>query len=455
MSRKRATSRETAPLNCFSTFRLRLFFLVAFCQFVVPFQVNNKTHRNPLQDCDSQTALQAKAGESNAFDKGTTLFKVGKWEELENNFILRPSIEHGPPRAVIHFLGGALVGASPHISYRYVLERLAEQGFLIIATPYTLSFDHLSTCDMVISRFERIAGQIAQTYGALPVIGMGHSCGALLQVLITSLFPDTPRAANALLSFNNKPVTEAVPFFEEVFVPFFTYAAALNETSRPRGSDIINTGLRLAQSAAKGEIPSDELLSKAFRLLVPPPFYSRGPYASEDSFVVPRAVRDAFLRLTAPTTSALSNAEIVPLVVEVLQALEQIPGLIDEVALGARDFDPTPIRVKEAARRAYRARRTLIIKYTDDPIDESNEIEELLQAAGQIAAMKRPMMVDIDVQRRDLPGGHAAPLIAPPLELAKRIEDILGADAAKEGLRYTEADETVSAIVRWLEDSEL
>ena len=56
----------------------------------------------------------------------------------------------------------------------------------------------------------------ARQYGAVPVVGVGHSCGALLQLLITSLFPDTPRAANALLSFNNKPVTEAVPFFEEV-----------------------------------------------------------------------------------------------------------------------------------------------------------------------------------------------------------------------------------------------
>jgi Protein of unknown function (DUF1350) len=32
----------------------------------------------------------------------------------------------------------------------------------------------------------------------------------LLQLLITCLFPDTPRAANALLSFNNKPVKQAV-----------------------------------------------------------------------------------------------------------------------------------------------------------------------------------------------------------------------------------------------------
>jgi len=97
-----------------------------------------------------------------------------------------------------------------------MLEKLASKGYLVVATPYDLSFDHLNTCDLVISRFEKIAPTLARTYGALPVVGIGHSLGALLHLLITSLFPDTPRAANALMSFNNKPVGEAVPFFEEV-----------------------------------------------------------------------------------------------------------------------------------------------------------------------------------------------------------------------------------------------
>lgn len=32
-----------------------------------------------------------------------------------------------------------------------------------------------------------------------------------LQVLITCLFPDTPRAANALISFNNRKAQSAIP----------------------------------------------------------------------------------------------------------------------------------------------------------------------------------------------------------------------------------------------------
>lgn len=94
------------------------------------------------------------------------------------------------------------------------------------------------------------------------------------------------------------------------------------------------------------------------------------------------------------------------------------------------------------------------MQYTDDPIDESDELFELLNAAGQIIRNKRPM-IQIDVQKHQLAGGHAAPLLAPPLDLATRAETVLGVEAAKENLRYKEADQTVEEICRWLEDANL
>jgi hypothetical protein len=308
---------------------------------------------------------------------------VGKWEEQHGNFLLRPSTESGSPRALIHFLGGAIVGASPHISYRYLLERLAEQGYLVVATPFSLSFDHLTTCDAVISRFERIAPVLARTYGPLPVVGVGHSCGALLQLLITSLFPDTPRAANALISFNNKPVSDAVPFFEELVAPFFSYAAARNDTMRNSGSEIISVGLRIAKAAVNGRVPPDDLLSQALQLLSPPnvpgAFGTRNPleylmrtrkererdfmkkgWERERAFAathaaatarIPGSVREMIERMAGPSVAAMTQSGVLPLLTEAIETLEQIPRLIDEVADGARDFVPSPDKVKAAARR--------------------------------------------------------------------------------------------------------
>jgi hypothetical protein len=125
-----------------------------------------------------------------------------------------------------------------------------------------------------------------------------------------------------------------------------------------------------------------------------------------------------------------------------------------QVADGARDFNPTPALVRSAAGKAYRARRTLILGYKDDPIDESDEVEEVLREALSITRMRRPM-VEIDVQRKTLNGGHEAPLVAPPLDVAQRAEDLLGVESSQEVLRYSQAAATAEALVQWLEEGNL
>lgn len=77
-------------------------------------------------------------------------------------------------------------------------------------------------------------------------MGLGHSCGSLLHMLITSLFPDTPRAANAFISYNNRGVGEAVPFFEELIVPLFS------DKSR-NGSDLMKAMIGVAREKYNGE----------------------------------------------------------------------------------------------------------------------------------------------------------------------------------------------------------
>jgi len=73
---------------------------------------------------------------------------TGRWVERSGNFVLRPQasgsggsgVKPAPPLGVIHFLGGAFVGAAPHLTYRYLLESLAEAGYVVVATPYRLDF---------------------------------------------------------------------------------------------------------------------------------------------------------------------------------------------------------------------------------------------------------------------------------------------------------------------------
>ena len=84
----------------------------------------------------------------------------GRWEELHGNHVLPPSGRQ--PRALLHFLGGALLGAAPQLTYLYLLERLSSRGYLVVATPYQLSFDHLKTCDEIVGRFELVAPGLAK-----------------------------------------------------------------------------------------------------------------------------------------------------------------------------------------------------------------------------------------------------------------------------------------------------
>ena len=225
------------------------------CQFQIPHdgQKTRYTHESIRLEAAavSSSTSESPTSETKA-TKTSVTGKVGNWEEIHGNWVLRPPSSE-TPRALLHFLGGALVGAAPHITYRYMLERLADKGFLVVATPYQLSFDHLEICDDVIAKFEKLAPSVARQYGALPVVGVGHSCGALLQVLITSLFPDTPRAANALMSYNNKPISEAVPFFEEVFAPAFSSLAAHNGTL-PSSNEALKMGINLARIATEGKV---------------------------------------------------------------------------------------------------------------------------------------------------------------------------------------------------------
>lgn len=298
---------------------------------------------------------------------------AGRWVERSGNFILYPpgtsdaGTQSPTPAGVIHFLGGAFVGAAPHLTYRYLLESLSDAGYVVVATPYRLDFDYVRSCDSILSKFDAIAVELAAEYGPVPVIGLGHSCGALLQVLITSLFPDAPRAANILISFNNRPAQQSIPGLDEFIGPF----SELVMTEGEQGTNIRSSisGLRtLLESSLKSY--ADSQLSPAFL-----------------------------------------GKEVLPILRQGIEIVDQIPPLLSEIASGVREFLPTPVDTKEVCRRMYRARRTLLIKFDNDDLDESIQIEKVLREANTIMRMKRPM-VEMEVELKILTGSHITPLTA-------------------------------------------
>lgn len=135
------------------------------------------------------------------------------WQEIAGSWVLVPK----RPVAVIHFLGGAFIAAAPHITYRWLLEHLARQGYLIIATPFVNTFDHGAIARQTLLSFEQalecLQSQIRQRY--LPIYGLGHSMGCKIHLLICSLFEEE-RAGNIFMAFNNYPARQSVPLLDQV-----------------------------------------------------------------------------------------------------------------------------------------------------------------------------------------------------------------------------------------------
>lgn len=122
----------------------------------------------------------------------------GDWEEIEGCWVLHPPPESGPPLCSIHFIGGAFVGAAPQLSYSLLLESLAKRRALVIATPYPTSFDHVRTADDIYFKLSRCLKSLGPNAQSLPAYGLGHSLGALLQLLICSRYI-VPRAGNVFM----------------------------------------------------------------------------------------------------------------------------------------------------------------------------------------------------------------------------------------------------------------
>lgn len=101
----------------------------------------------------------------------------------------------------------------PQVLYSLLLEEVASSGYTIIATPYAVTFQHLDCARTVRSAFLdaidilRAGGADAAALAPqdVPLLGLGHSNGALMHLLIGTL-EERPTATNILISYNNKCV---------------------------------------------------------------------------------------------------------------------------------------------------------------------------------------------------------------------------------------------------------
>ncbi|KAL2226513.1 uncharacterized protein LOC105160133 isoform X2 [Sesamum indicum] len=250
----------------------------------------------------------------------------GDWSEIEGAWVLRP--RNSKLTSIVHFIGGIFVGAAPQLTYRLFLERLANKGILVIATPYASGFDHFLIADEVQFKFERCLRYLQETVEDIPTFGIGHSLGSVIHLLIGSRYA-VQRSGNILMAFNNKEASLAVPLFSPVLVP-------------------------MAQSI--------------------------GPFLSQ-------IASSPTIRLGAEMTRKQFENLSPSILKQVLPLVEQLPPLYMDLAKGREEFSPKPEETRRLIRSYYGISRNLLIKFKDDTIDETSTLAQVLSSDSAISSM--------------------------------------------------------------------
>lgn len=250
----------------------------------------------------------------------------GDWQEVEGNWVLFPP-EGRPAEAVVHFLGGAFVGAAPQLAYRKLLEALASRNVAVVATPYSTSFDNLRAADEVQYKFSRCMTALQPEIGLLPVYGVGHSLGSMLHTMICARYSPV-RAGNALMAYNNRSATESIPFLSPLIAP----------TAR-------SLGPVLAQLASNGG-----------------------------------------LRSTVESAAEAVKGMSPGLVRQVMPLIDQLTPVFMDVSQGRQEFLPSPEEARSMIRSFYAVRRNLLLRFQEDTIDETLQLASLLQQSSAVSA---------------------------------------------------------------------
>lgn len=91
---------------------------------------------------------------------------------------------HSNPIGVVEFIGGALFGSVPIISYDYFLRSLYEAGYTIITLPFRFGLDHQYIAESLLAERDNVFKQIADSHQGLLRFWVGHSLGCKYIVLL-------------------------------------------------------------------------------------------------------------------------------------------------------------------------------------------------------------------------------------------------------------------------------
>ena len=188
----------------------------------------------------------------------------------------------------MHFIGGFVAGSAPQIGYNSMLQELALNGHLMVASPLQFNnfFDHHSMANDVQRSFYKCYTQsilpMLGTIGSdVPVLGLSHSLGGKMRVLNECNVDDLPTVstcANIYLAFNNFDSKQSIDMtasqisstspdikraMEMVGSPEIQKVLSIARSSPISGlKDVVSSNLPKNTLEAMGNLFSDEINGK-------------------------------------------------------------------------------------------------------------------------------------------------------------------------------------------------
>ncbi|MGL6134443.1 MAG: DUF1350 family protein, partial [Prochlorococcaceae cyanobacterium] len=89
---------------------------------------------------------------------------MARWRQQDDLWLLEPT---GRPRGLVEFIGGSYLASNPQLSYRRLLDALAQRGWRVHAWSYVPGFDHQAQANAAWRRF-RCQRQALAEVDALP-----------------------------------------------------------------------------------------------------------------------------------------------------------------------------------------------------------------------------------------------------------------------------------------------
>lgn len=299
-----------------------LFLLLIFLPHGELFIVRQTPRTNPVE---SRLCLQSSKRSS---------FQLREWYELDDCLVLFP--EERIPLSIIHFVGGFIAGSNVKIAYPGMLQRLANEGHLVVATEIpTLSLDHQKVAESLYESFtacydNHLRRMLGSSSSMVPILGLSHSLGGKLTILSNSLSLAekdeiskrrviTPRRyGNIFLSFNNFGLADSLQISEQ--------------------DEKISSSLSLPSSATFRRMRREEAL--------------KGEGSESDPMEFMSAISDTF--------SDLLGEKFVRLI------KNKVTDTIKDV-----DFNPSPQATWELFLNRYTIPNNFLLKFRDDSIDQS------------------------------------------------------------------------------------